>query len=738
MAPPLKVPDTGLVLWDSSDPSTNPKLPIQAFTLTLDKLALEDMIRCVQNGDEISLSLGKLPTLNYSSTSYKIPKSETSNSHDLFFTQPFESLRKAHRVPVVSDLYTKLPKAQPKKRTTTKSEPLSPISARQRESIAPASNKSPNLNSDLEILQNSMARHEAARGNTLVLGGVPPTDIRGSKNKSQLLRAAESLNSQTDSSSGSIKSASPGVENSAHAKTQNILERNKLQRVMVVHELAVRDQATEYLREKWTGKTEDFDAALHKAAEFDSTSKTWSLAKNYWKELDVWNYDYDSKQERQEAINNAISKYDRMRLSPNQDEWQRLLPAEERGKGRCLSRIQANLMKGPMSSVKTSEDKSEAMSRSKSNPLPKPTSKKTEKEKRLPATSSAKKATVPKAPKVKASATSTATPGASSTPSSVTAAANAPKKNYPLSSEFVTSDMSDSESHASVTAASLDEPRTTSNARKPSPTASSSKPTTRDSPTKPRAAKSGASSSKLAGSPTKSLSSAKIASKVVPTKTTVVKSTKTATSKRHREDEDEDDSSSSGTPLSKRHKVKAGNGATNTTSSALASLASSKNRSSETLRFSAISSSNGIKKTGSPLARNSPAPVSEPSETQARPRVAEKSAAVKRRPIETERDAPKPSKTSSVKNKETAKELATETKDGDGRKAKRPHAPPEELINKAARFKLNYERYAKLHAQIVNTENPRKDQVDYLTDLREKLKDMKSTIYYEHLLSYNS
>ncbi|KKF94490.1 hypothetical protein CFO_g3155 [Ceratocystis platani] len=313
------------------------------------------MIRCVQNGDEISLSLGKLPTLNYSSTSYKIPKSETSNPHDLFFTQPFESLRKAHR---------------------------------------------------------------------------------------------------------------------------NILERNKLQRVMVVHELAVRDQATEYLREKWTGKMEEFDAALHKAAEFDSTSKTWSLAKNYWKELDVWNYDYDSEQERQEAINNAISKYDRMRLSPNQDEWQRLLPADERGKGKCLSRIQANLMKGPMSSVKTSEDKSEAMSRSKSNPLPKPT--------------------------------------------------------------------------------------------------------------------------------------------------------------------------------------------------------------------------------------------------------------------KTERDAPKPNKTSSVKSKETAKELATETKDGDGRKAKRPHAPPEELINKAARFKLNYERYAKLHAQIVNTENPRKDQVDYLTDLREKLKDMKSTIYYEHLLSYNS
>lgn len=172
------------------------------------------------------------------------------------------------------------------------------------------------------------------------------------------------------------------------------MERKKEQRFALVHELAVKDRTTEYLKGKWPGKDEDFRPTLEKMAD-QTDSKTWAMKKSCWKELDVWKYKYESQDERQTAIDNAIRQYDKQRLSSSEVEWQRLLPKEERGKGKCLSRLQANLAKGPQSApkikVQKADDSSgskddgdsfdgerpkakgaESMSRSNSNPMSKP------------------------------------------------------------------------------------------------------------------------------------------------------------------------------------------------------------------------------------------------------------------------------------------------------------------------------------------------------------------------------
>lgn len=115
----------------------------------------------------------------------------------------------------------------------------------------------------------------------------------------------------------------------------------------IVHELATGEKSIDHLRQKWLGRPEDFKSALEKVAEYRSETKCWSMNKPYWKELDVWNYDYDSQQERQTAIENAIRQYDKQRLSAFEPEWQKLLKKEERNQGKCLSRLQASLAKGP-------------------------------------------------------------------------------------------------------------------------------------------------------------------------------------------------------------------------------------------------------------------------------------------------------------------------------------------------------------------------------------------------------
>lgn len=125
------------------------------------------------------------------------------------------------------------------------------------------------------------------------------------------------------------------------------MERAKEQRFTLVHELAFEDQSKDRLKKKWEGSTEDLHRTLTKVAEYNESTKTWSLRKTYWKELDVWKYDYKSQDERDKAIDHAIRQYDRQRLSSSEPEWQKLLPVEERGQGKCLSRLQANLARGP-------------------------------------------------------------------------------------------------------------------------------------------------------------------------------------------------------------------------------------------------------------------------------------------------------------------------------------------------------------------------------------------------------
>lgn len=55
----LKVPEAGWQL--EGPPSNSSEVPQQAFALTLSDNVIEDMIKCVQNGDGLNLTLGSTP-----------------------------------------------------------------------------------------------------------------------------------------------------------------------------------------------------------------------------------------------------------------------------------------------------------------------------------------------------------------------------------------------------------------------------------------------------------------------------------------------------------------------------------------------------------------------------------------------------------------------------------------------------------------------------------------------------
>lgn len=358
----LKIPDNGLLLAGSSSDSA---LPPQAFHIQLDKSTIDAIIKASRNGEDLSLSLGQSPTLQYGSKSHRISPPTDDADYDLYLTRPFESTRRAERIPATTSVFDK------------------PRSASDR---ASRKGSTSGLESDIEALQNGLAAHDAARERARVVGNLP--EKASAKSKAKLISNYGSRAGSLPTSPSLHGATSPSL-NPTLSASQQAMERAKEQRVTLVHELAVKDRSTEYLKKKWEGKDYEFRPTLEKIAEHNADSDTWTMGKTYWKELDVWNYDYSSQDERQIVIDNAIRQYDKQRLSASEAVWQKLLPKEERGKGICLSRLQANLAKGPPPpapkiKVQKAEDGStsgdglesdkktggEKMSRSASNPLP--------------------------------------------------------------------------------------------------------------------------------------------------------------------------------------------------------------------------------------------------------------------------------------------------------------------------------------------------------------------------------
>ncbi|KAF4510223.1 hypothetical protein G6O67_002129 [Ophiocordyceps sinensis] len=370
----LKVPESGLLLDGSSEGDDD--FPPQAFFLSLSDDVVQNLVQSARNGEDLHLALGNAPTLHFGSHSHAIASPDDDVPYDLYLTKPFESSRKAERLPHTSSLFKKpkQPAPEQKKRTAKAAK-----YADQKTNGGPPSGKSSTssaLDSDMETLQNGMAAHEAGRERARVVEKLPASRKGADKAKGKFWSNYNSTPKSMPTSPALNNSVASPASTPALDASQQVMERKKEQRVILVHELAVRDRTTEYLRGKWAAKESEFRPTLEKMAELSPDSNKWAMKKTCWKELDVWKYDYGTREDRQTAIDNAVRQYDKQRLSSSEVEWQRLLSTEERGKGKCLSRLQANLAKGPAQQPAPKiKANGESMSRSSSNPLPAKSSK---------------------------------------------------------------------------------------------------------------------------------------------------------------------------------------------------------------------------------------------------------------------------------------------------------------------------------------------------------------------------
>ena len=149
-------------------------------------------------------------------------------------------------------------------------------------------------------------------------------------------------------SSPALNASSPALAPTSVPASETAAEKTKAIRAPIIHILAIAPatEADLLKYKKSSTTTQEFKSSLDKVA--DLVDGKYMLRNKLYKELDVWNFEYNSQKDRQTAIDNAVKVFDKMRMSGSEPEWQLLYPVDERGRGNTLSKLQAKIaLNGP-------------------------------------------------------------------------------------------------------------------------------------------------------------------------------------------------------------------------------------------------------------------------------------------------------------------------------------------------------------------------------------------------------
>lgn len=191
----------------------------------------------------------------------------------------------------------------------------------------------------LAALQNSMASYQQekkAKSTTITDDLIPEPKSRWEAAKKQKRGGLLGMNSGNSSPSLSAV-GTPRAGLSVTSAPNNLNLRRQAMRTPLIHLLAMKPASTEDIIRTTHIPKSDLEAVVSKIAQ--NVGGEWKLLDRAYKDLNVWDFGYKTQQDRQMAIDNAIRAYDRTRVGKEENTWQLLLPKEERGKGKVLSKL---------------------------------------------------------------------------------------------------------------------------------------------------------------------------------------------------------------------------------------------------------------------------------------------------------------------------------------------------------------------------------------------------------------
>jgi RNA polymerase II elongation factor ELL len=298
--------------------------------LNLVQSTLDDLIQSLRNEQPARVRLGKHPSLYYGGKSHSFHAYPETHRSEIYHSSDKESLY------FTGVLSHSLEVEKAKNATAATDQALA----------------------DLEEKLNAHERGKESKKTHIISHPDELRGFRGSKSgykgptskveleKDRFLKTAASRSLTASPTLGAPKSpAFAMTPTSAPIMQTKDRERLDALKTPFIHLLAVRAVSANFLARMTRSTPEDCTVLGDKNGVVNRImTDKYDLKDKVYKDLDIWDFKY-TEEDRKSAIENSISAFDRMRISKNDPIWQKLLPKAERGKGKCLSRL--NLRTAP-------------------------------------------------------------------------------------------------------------------------------------------------------------------------------------------------------------------------------------------------------------------------------------------------------------------------------------------------------------------------------------------------------
>ncbi|KAF2713695.1 hypothetical protein K504DRAFT_462199 [Pleomassaria siparia CBS 279.74] len=288
--------------------------PIQAMQLEITQDIVDELLESVRSGKSPQILFGRTPQLKYGDKTHMLQTSSENYRYELY-----------HASGAGSDDHLEFAGLMNHSLAVQK-----------------VDNVTAGVDTALEQLKSSMAAiSEFKEANKTIVGGVTPvrTPVHRrlpSKGLKAQHLATSSLGSPLLSLPNSPMSKRPPTSqpSSNHIAVLSAL------RVPLIHLLAVQPSKDTHLASTCRTSLANVRDLLPKIAKRSSEdADKWQLTDKSFRELNPFQFTYRNAEDRDQAIASAIKSFDRLRLAKDDKLWQLLLPRDERGQGKCLSRL---------------------------------------------------------------------------------------------------------------------------------------------------------------------------------------------------------------------------------------------------------------------------------------------------------------------------------------------------------------------------------------------------------------
>ncbi|KAF1955186.1 hypothetical protein CC80DRAFT_415774 [Byssothecium circinans] len=312
------LPTGGIALLGAPDSDIGSRVakpsPIQAMHVEMTQDIVDELLESMRSGKPPQILFGRTPQLKYGDKTHPLHTSSDSGRYELYQTSgaghdedhlEFSSLINHSLIVEKAEAVTA------------------------------------GVDTALEQLKSSMAAmKELKQANKTIVGDTTPMRTPGhrrvpSKNFAQHLAPSGVSSPRLSVPSSPMNKRPPTSQpGSAHDAIVNAL------RVPLIHLLAVRPSKEASLAVICRTSLAVVRDLLPKVAKRSADdAEKWQLTDKSFRELNPYKFPYKTSEDREQAISSAIKSFDRLRLTKDDKLWQILLPREERGQGKCLSRL---------------------------------------------------------------------------------------------------------------------------------------------------------------------------------------------------------------------------------------------------------------------------------------------------------------------------------------------------------------------------------------------------------------